>query len=110
MNWINIKDHTPIGVDRGDWDGLRTEWLLVQNRKEEYHVARAYVGTMDGAEFCSFEDNLGYEVEDVVFWTRVDNPLSGKGLSYFEYREAILNQSCKSEPFSTYKKCCEHNS
>ena len=108
MNWINIKDHTPIGVDRGDWDGLRTEWLLVQNRKEEYHVARAYVGTMDGAEFCYFTDNLGYEVENVMFWTLIDNPLSGKGQLLKPLLE-YLSKGCKSEPFSTYKKCSEHN-
>lgn len=74
MNWKNVNEQPPFAMESGNWDGLRTDWLLVCTRKSEYHVAKAYVGTMDGCEFCTFEDNEGWLVEGVTHYTTINPP------------------------------------
>ena len=74
QKWNSLKDKTPTAYESGNWDGKRSEWLLVSADGIEYHVARAYVGTLDGSEFCTFEDSRGYEIENVVWWAEIDSP------------------------------------
>ena len=67
MEWIDINEQTPICYKEGNWDGLRSEYVLVIS-DGIFEVARMYEGTMDGFKFADFYTEDDYEVERVTEW------------------------------------------
>jgi hypothetical protein len=74
MNWNNVKNKKPIAAESGDWDGLRSDKVLVCDKYGTYHIAVMYEGFLDGSDFCDFFDNHDFEVKDVVFWLEIKAP------------------------------------
>lgn len=72
MLWNKIEDKKPIAVESGDWDGLRSDKILVCTRSRQYHVAVMYQGVLDGSEFCDFYDDRDFEIDHVLYWTEID--------------------------------------
>lgn len=71
--WIRLKDQKPHATESGSWDGLKTEEILVQDKKGNYHVAEMYEGTMDGSYFCNFYSSRGgWEIENVINWKHLN--------------------------------------
>ena len=67
MKWIKIKDKKQNCYEEGDWDGLRSEFVLVIS-DGDYSVARMYKGTMDGFEFADFFTKDDFEIKNVTEW------------------------------------------
>jgi hypothetical protein len=74
MIWIDIKKRKPTATQTGCWDGLKSDKVLVCDMKRNYHVAVMYEGILDGREFADFYDDRDFVIENVVFWTEIDNP------------------------------------
>lgn len=72
MELIKLENRTPYCYESGEWDGQRSDFLLVKDRNEDYHVVRMYHGFMDGSEFGNFYDRNDYEVENVEYWIELD--------------------------------------
>jgi hypothetical protein len=79
MEWIDINDQTPICYEEGEWDGLRSDFVLVYTvnklREEGYQVARMYEGTMDGSKFQAFYCINDYEVLHIVKWCEIKSAI-----------------------------------
>lgn len=75
MNWNNIKKSKPIAVETGDWDGMRSDEILVRTITGRKYIVHMYIGQIDGGKFINFyESNTGYEVTNVTHWVDIDNP------------------------------------
>lgn len=73
MIWNCIKTSRPLATERGCWDGLRSDKVLVCDMNRKYHVATMYEGSLDGVEFCDFYDESDYEIKNVAYWTEISN-------------------------------------
>lgn len=51
MEWIDIKEKLPITYKTGDWDGKKSDTVLVQHKDGNYFTAVVYKGIIDGKEF-----------------------------------------------------------
>jgi len=70
--WININDRKPISFERGNWDGLRSDYFIGKDIREECHIVRIYEGTIDGHYFCDFISNNDFELFDIVSWKLIN--------------------------------------
>lgn len=75
MKWTHVSEKTPSAYETGKWDGLRSEFVLACTKSQDYYVARVYKGILDGSEFCEFVDSMDYTIENVEWWTEIENPL-----------------------------------
>lgn len=72
MNWKKIELETPIAVKSGDWDGLKSDALLLATQDKKIHVGIMYEGFMDGSHFRAFYDEISdYEIKNVVYWSYI---------------------------------------
>ena len=74
MIWKEIKKEKPIAYKSGDWDGLKSDKILVATMSDKYHIVEMYEGIMDGSEFCDFYDDRDFEVKNVLYWIEIDSP------------------------------------
>lgn len=74
MIWYKLEKKQPIATEKGCWDGLKSDKMLVATRSGNIHVAVMYEGILDGSEFRCFYDDRDFEIEHVVFWTEIDSP------------------------------------
>ncbi len=70
MEWKDIKKETPICFESGDWDGLRSELVLILSEGTP-KVARMYEGYLDGSHFQDFCTEDDYEISDVTEWCSI---------------------------------------
>ncbi|PCI96642.1 MAG: hypothetical protein COB15_09650 [Flavobacteriales bacterium] len=69
MKWKRITDDLPITFEDGDWDGLRSESVVVRTTDNEKLTARLYSGTLDGSKFNNWYDsNSDLEIDNVEAW------------------------------------------
>ena len=72
MIWKKLIEETPIAIESGDWDGLKSEALIVADKDGKRRIAVMYEGTMDGSEFIYFQDeDSGYYIDNVVHWAYI---------------------------------------
>ena len=69
--WKLLAEEKPICTSSGEWDGLKSEQILLSDDKGFHFVGTCYQGTLDGNEFCSFYDENDYEVENVKYWANI---------------------------------------
>lgn len=75
MIWKDIKKEKPIAYKKGDWDGLKSDKVLVSTGFGKYQVAEMYEGILDGSKFCDFYDDRDFEIKGVKYWSEIDSPL-----------------------------------
>jgi hypothetical protein len=73
-HWNRIEDKKPIAYEKGIWDGLRSDKLLVRTKSGEVRIAVMYAGFMDGSEFCEFYDDRDYDVKEITHWAEIELP------------------------------------
>jgi len=70
MEWISVskKWRLPIGLESGEWDGLRSDYVLVVNENNDIFQSRSYSGTMDGSEYYEWVDKEDNIIVGVTHW------------------------------------------
>lgn len=69
---IPITDEKPLTYESGEWDGLRSDLVLVKNNKDNYCVGRLYCGRIDGSEFEDWYTDDDYEIQgEIVGWQKL---------------------------------------
>lgn len=74
MIWHKLKDKKPLTYKSGGWEGLKSDKILVCTMSGKFHVAEMYEGILDGSEFCDFYDMNDFQINNVAYWTEIDNP------------------------------------
>jgi len=67
------KPNNPNCYQSGNWDGLRSDFALVETKDGNYHVARMYAGRMDGFEYADWSDQNDFEIDNVIRWKPINN-------------------------------------
>ena len=74
MIWHNIKDKQPIATQTGNWDGFKSDKILVATKNEKICVVEMYEGVHNGYKFRNFYDHDDFEIFNVVKWTEIQLP------------------------------------
>lgn len=65
---IPITERKPHCFESGNWDGLRSEYVVVWDSNGDSAIARLYSGFIDGSEFNEFYSNSDFELQNIVSW------------------------------------------
>ena len=68
MKWKEVSKRLPTCFESGDWDGLRSNFVLVADKHGMYFIGRCYSGRMDGNEFDEWYTADDFEIDNVVLW------------------------------------------
>ena len=72
MEWIYVKNELPLAYETGDWDGKRSEQIIVEDKLGNKYLAHYYEGILDGCEFTDWVDNRDYIIDiEVVRWIKI---------------------------------------
>lgn len=75
MIWHKLSEKKPIAFISGNFDGLKSEKVLVCTRSGRYYVAEMCEGILDGSKFCDFYDDRDFLIDYVLYWTEIDSPM-----------------------------------
>jgi hypothetical protein len=66
MEW---NKESPHAWEEGNWDGKRTDRLLVLTKNRNIKIATCYIGFMDGSDFKEWYSDDDYLInEEVIGW------------------------------------------
>ena len=72
QRWIPVKEELPVAYESGDWDGLRSDFVIAKCKNDYWYKARIYEGFMDGEDFCDWTDQEDYKIKNVVSWRPIE--------------------------------------
>lgn len=67
FEWNYAKDSAPVGYERGEWDGKRSDLVLAVDSNNEPHIARIY----EGNDFTDWVDKDDNELNNIVKWAEI---------------------------------------
>lgn len=72
--WVPVSQGTVPCYETGNWDGKRSDKLLLLSDDGEHWTGTAYEGFMDGSYFLDFYDKNDYKIKGVTHWQPLPNP------------------------------------
>jgi hypothetical protein len=72
QKWISVEDELPRAWETGDWDGRKSDTVLVKTKKGNIHIADLFHGIIDGSEFADFYSDNDYQLTDVTHWRLIE--------------------------------------
>ena len=72
QTWIPIEDELPMAYEVGEWDGLRSDFVLVKNQFGDWNKGQLYSGTLDGHQFNDWCDEDGYYFSNITHWRPIE--------------------------------------
>jgi hypothetical protein len=72
MIWYDIKYRKPLATEIGDWDGKKSDKILVCTLSRRYYIAVMYHTIMDGSEDFDFYDDNDFPIKNVKYWAEID--------------------------------------
>lgn len=72
-NWINVNDKLPITYISGNWDGKKSDEVVVECANEKKYIACLYSGFMDGSEFNSWYSSEDWYLPEVTRWVKIQD-------------------------------------
>lgn len=64
--WILLDEENPLAWEKGEWDGNRTDFVLVATDKGKIEIARAYENIIGAIYSLDWYDKNGYDVKGTV--------------------------------------------
>ena len=71
--WNNIEKKQPLAYKSGDWDGKKSDKVLVYTLDKKYYVVEMYEGILDGNKFQEFYDGKDSIISNVALWSELDD-------------------------------------
>lgn len=71
MEWKYVDKELPICYETGDWDGKRSDEVLVQDRHGNNYLAVLYSGIIDGNDFSEWQNQNGMDIYHIVRWCNI---------------------------------------
>ena len=73
ISFKNIDKEKPNCYITGDFDGKKSDIILVQDSNKNYWIAVCYIGILDGNEFCDFYTAYNeYLLSDIKYWANLE--------------------------------------
>jgi hypothetical protein len=72
LSWIDVDEKLPMAYESGNWDELRSDFVLAKNKHGNVFIARTYQGAMDGHEFCDFVCKDDVVLSHIVSWRKIE--------------------------------------
>jgi len=72
QQWISVEDELPISFERGEWDGLRSDYVIAICKSGNWYKARTYSGFMDGSNFCIWCQEDDSVISQVTHWRPIE--------------------------------------
>jgi len=70
--WIPAEEELPIAYEIGNWDGLRSEFVIAKCNNGNWHKARIYSGFIDGHNFCDWAKEDDSIISNVIEWRPIE--------------------------------------
>lgn len=72
--WIDLSKTYPLAYLSGDWDGLKSEPVLIKTKSKKIHLVVLYQGVIDGEAYSVFYDlNYDHQItEEVIQFRYID--------------------------------------
>ena len=68
-DWIRVDERTPRTYETGDWDGKRSDLVLLVTEFDDIKVGRLYEGFMDGVHFKEWADGDSWTIDErIIKW------------------------------------------
>ena len=64
--WFDIEKHKPLAWETGEWDGSRTDFMLVFTNKNEIFKARAYENIIGATNSLDWYDERDNDIKGIV--------------------------------------------
>ena len=80
MNWVRVEIETPINYQAGNWDGRRSDLVLVLLKDRTIKIGRTYYtgSFMDVSHSIDWYDDQDFEFDsEVVAWMELPDTLIG---------------------------------
>jgi hypothetical protein len=71
-NWISVEERLPHCLESGNWDGRRSDFVIVEDVDGLPHIGRLYSGHIDGTDFNDWYDNKDCELRNIVKWKKIN--------------------------------------
>lgn len=78
--WVSVKDRLPMAWEVGNWDGKRTDEVLIRKTDGKYAVGRMYTGVIDGVEFSDWiegREEWLINTKDITHWKPINEREEG---------------------------------
>jgi len=72
QRWISINEETPLAFESGQWDGLRSDFVLAKNKWGNVYIARTYEGILDSNKFCDFAERDDTIISHIIEWRPIE--------------------------------------
>src|SRR5690606_39837009 len=75
--WVSVKDRLPMAWEVGNWDGKRTDEVLIRKTGDRYTIGRLYTGVLDGRVFTDWiegKEEWGIDSGEVTHWQPLPQP------------------------------------
>lgn len=70
--WISCKKEIPLTYETGDWDGKRSDLVLVGDIEGKVKIGRVYEGVLDGNKFFDWYDEDNNDLMIVPYkWKKI---------------------------------------
>jgi len=70
--WIPIEEELPICLESGDWDGLRSDYVIAKFKDNTWCKAILYSGFIDGIYFNDWYDDRNYDIINITHWRPIE--------------------------------------
>ena len=68
QRWIPVEEELPLAYISGNWDGLKSDFVIVKFKNGDWTKAVLYSGTMDGSEFNDWYCEQDYQISNITHW------------------------------------------
>ena len=68
--WKKLPEQKPNSYKTGNWDGKKSDEILLCDNRGYFYVGTCYQGIMDGSEYCDFYDENKF-IENVTHWCKI---------------------------------------
>lgn len=75
FKWKLFDSIKPMCTQRGDWDGKKSDKILIRDYKGEYKIATCYDVIINGYHCFDLYDDKDFEItSEVILWTYIPEP------------------------------------
>lgn len=72
QRWIHVEEELPLCYESGDWDGLKSDFVLIKDKYNNWTKGILYSGIIDGHNFNDWYSVESFEMPNVTHWRPIE--------------------------------------